>query len=253
MGYAGDMNGTALRFVHTPAPGVRMPISHLGDAINRVSTKGHTIRQCTRINTNGSWALDWCTCASIRGFSTHKKPFSEFSVLNHARQNADTEEGMDIRKHVRLLLPLTLSGGIALMAFQFFFGKLGVVESWEKQRTIAALQQDIAAIKTASAERQTQISLLSTDKGTIRGLALLYGMTGGDGIPARPLPQATKLKRESLREDQQEQPFLLRHPVLIIIPGVILALLTGFMLSRRLRKQDADPQRTRYIKPSWTA
>ena len=163
---------------------------------------------------------------------------------------------MDIRKHLRLALPLVLSGIVAFMAFQFFFGNLGVVDAWAKQRTIAGIRQDIASIKAASAQRQRQIDLLTTDKGTIRSLALLYGMTGGEQIQPKTLPPRTVPAHPTQSvSSRDEQPFLIRHPVLLIIPGAILALLTGFFVAQRQRARQhaAVTNRSRCIKPTWTA
>ena len=141
------------------------------------------------------------------------------------------------------------------MAFQFFFGELGVVDAWEKQRTIANIKLDIASIKVAANHRLRQIELLSKDKGTIRAMALLYGMTGGDNVKATSLPTPTNSARSAPEPAAELRPFLLRHPVLIVLLGLIFALLIGFFFSRRLRhiKDDAvEPMRSRYIKPSWT-
>lgn len=163
---------------------------------------------------------------------------------------------MDIGKHLRLTLPLVLAGTVALLAFQFFFGTLGVVESWAKQQTLANMRQDILSLKAATAERQRQINLLSSDKGTIRSLALLYGMTGGEEVqPRDSLARKIPLRPPKTDDSYGKQPFFIRHPVLLVISGAILALVTGFFVSQRRRgkQQSSLSNRSRYIKPSWTA
>ena len=130
------------------------------------------------------------------------------------------------------------------------------MEARKKQRIIAGMKQDITSIRAASAERQRHLERLTSDKGTIRSLALLYGMTGGEQVQPGVLPPKPNSSTPvPAAATQETEPFFLRHPVLLIIPGVILLLLVGSSITRRLRarQQNSGTNRSRCIKPSWTS
>ena len=168
---------------------------------------------------------------------------------------------MTSQQLVRIAIPLGILILFVVMTLQFFFGDLGIVEAWEKQRTIAALQADIEAGKAAGRARILLLKKLENDRATIRSYALLYGMTGGQEYPATPITgeNSGKPGLAARPAAAEKESLFIRHPVLgILLAAILLAAATLCLrvCLRRKKTGSTDSERpgsrNRCIRPSWT-
>jgi len=164
-------------------------------------------------------------------------------------------------RHIfHILFYAAIAALFAAFVVQFFVGELGIVESGNKQHIIAELKADIAAIEGAAGEKLAEIERLLSDRRLIRSHALLYGMVGGleygpapasaisnsgaeggpspdsenEGTPSRTKPSEIN---SSEGREQAAPPFLLRHPILIVLPSAIALLCAGFAMKQRSDKR----------------
>lgn len=136
-----------------------------------------------------------------------------------------------------VLMYLAIFAFFAWLIGQFFYSDLGINESRNKQRAIAELKTNIAAIRRSAGERYAELEKLTRDAGAIRAYALLYGMMGGTeetparGAPAEMIPLDEQPAYAALpKEKSAPRPFFVRHPILIVL-AISICLGTGvFML-----------------------
>ena len=154
-----------------------------------------------------------------------------------------------------MIISISIAALFIALAVQFFVGDLGIAESSKKQREIAALKADIAALENAAVEKHAEIEKLTHDKNVIRAYAILYGMTGGI-IPApraaanEQAEEETPLFDAYAGEPAQEkiEPFLLRHPILIALLGGIAVASIAFYSQLRIQ---AGKSRSRQPKKAY--
>jgi uncharacterized membrane protein (DUF106 family) len=165
---------------------------------------------------------------------------------------------MSARYIAHILVYIALVAFFAALAIQFFVGDLGIAETSKKQRTIAALKADIAALEHSAVEKRAEIEKLTYDKAVIRSYALLYGMTGGIIPPNAPKGAenpAQHIMEEKAASDRaiqaqmnaayqaEKSSFLLRHPILLILLGGIAVSVIAFFIQIRVqaRKNRSRP------------
>lgn len=154
---------------------------------------------------------------------------------------------------MRLFVPVTATLVLLVMVAMFLFGDLGVLASFEKKRQIRVLREEIEVLQERRLTKALAIERLQGDPAAIRALALRYGLKGGQG----PAVVHADERTAPLVADDPGKPFLLRHPLLVLIGLliVILVLFYRFIYRRVLQRGDAEGEsadRAKVIKPSWS-
>lgn len=140
----------------------------------------------------------------------------------------------------RIVIPSVIGVLVVYMMGMFIFSDLGVLSSYEKASRINRQQ---AAIRNLARIHETKLAVLEKIRKNPR-------------LAARYRPWQGYTATEPLSRPVFDKPFLLRHPILIILLAGILAL-TGlyYLQMRKRRREPREDSRKRsgtYIKPSWS-
>jgi len=147
---------------------------------------------------------------------------------------------------------------LAIIAFfgwlvgQFFHSDMGILESREKQRVIAELKANIAAIRRSAGEKYAELEKLTRDPGAIRAYALLYGMAGGieESAPPKMPPAeeqrlAERAAAAAAKEKFKPKPFFARHPILIVLAAAICLGVGALLLQQRRQTHRRQTERAK--------
>ena len=144
----------------------------------------------------------------------------------------------------KFLLPLTAGGLFIYLISMFLFGELGVIRSYDKAVQISKLRGSIARLE--------QIYRSKT--------AILNKVRRNPELADRYRPWRGYQSSETNRP-KFSRPFLLRHPLLLVLIGAI-AVISGIFLYQQKKRTDNTVRNVArsgkiirnngYIKPSWS-
>ena len=142
------------------------------------------------------------------------------------------------------LLPVAAGGLFIYLVSMFLFGELGVIRSYDKAVKISRLRSSIARLESVYRSKAE----------------VLKKVRRNPSLAGRYRPWQGYRYREAGRQ-AFSRPFLLRHPMLLVLLGAI-AIITGlFFLQQRKRGRDRGGRSagsgklvrsSGYIKPSWS-